>query len=209
MISIRPHTHSSEHEADHTARTAATPTHTATLAHPDTTTYHYPVRWGAPHAATTNATRSLAERLFPDVERRPPRHAGLRIGLLLATVTWCWIAAIDVILGEPLRTASVLGGIATFTVVHLVLCLAFGAALTELMDGAMEDPGLVLSVVFGSLLLGVAFAMLTILVSMTSLGTTAWLRIFIGNLIGTAVALATLSRWYPVRHLLASALHDG
>ena len=143
-----------------------------------------------------------------DVERHPPRHAGLLLGLLIAAVTWSWVAVADAILGEPLRTASVLGGIAAFTAVHLVLCLAFGTALTAIMDGAMRAPALVLLLVFGTLLLQVAFAMLTSLVSMTSLGTTAWLTIFVGSIIGTAVALAMLSRWYPARRLLARAQDD-
>jgi len=139
---------------------------------------------------------------------RPMRHAGLRLGLIVAVATWCWVAAVDALLGEPLRTASVLGGVVTFTTVHLVLCLAFGSALAGLMDGAMEEPGLVLSIVFGTLLLEVAFALLTIFVSMTSLGATAWPRIFVGSIVGSMVALAMLARWYPVRQLLDRALHD-
>lgn len=149
-----------------------------------------------------------AARLGVPVAAAPTRHAGLRIGLLVAAATWCWVAAVDLFLGEPLRTASVLGGIVTFTTVHLVLCLAFGSALTGLMNGAMDEPGLVLSVVFGTLLLEVAFALLTIFVSMTSLGATAWPRIFVGSIVGSLVALATLARWYPVRQLLERALHD-
>ncbi|HTD69912.1 MAG TPA: hypothetical protein VK647_05625, partial [Gemmatimonadales bacterium] len=60
----------------------------------------------------------------------PRSHSSLRegviLGLVVATGIWVWIALVDVIVGEPLRTFAVLGGVARFTTLHYVFCLVYG-----------------------------------------------------------------------------------
>lgn len=151
------------------------------------------------------STRALPPRRGARAARVAPRRAGVRLGLTIAAVTWAWVAIVDALLGAPFHTATVLGGVLAFTVAHVLLCLALGAALVALMEAAREEPGLVFAVVFGMLLLEVAFAMLTVLISTTALGGGAWLRIFVGSLAGSLVAFALLARWYPLGALVHHA----
>ena len=43
---------------------------------------------------------------------------GTRLGLVVATTIWVWLAGIDAVVGQPFRTFAVLGGIAQFTALH-------------------------------------------------------------------------------------------
>jgi hypothetical protein len=137
------------------------------------------------------------------------RRVGVTLGLLVAVTTWVWVALVDVAVGEPFRTFSVLGGLPAFTTAHVTLCLVYGIALASIAHAATREPGLILAAVFGSLLLEVAFAMLTVMLSVSSLGSLAWLGIFVGSLLGSAVAFGLLARWYPVADLLHRAQEDG
>lgn len=49
------------------------------------------------------------------------RRDGLRLGLIVGTATWLWVALIDVGASRPLHGFTALGGIVAFTAVHYLL----------------------------------------------------------------------------------------
>lgn len=133
---------------------------------------------------------------------------GIALGLVVATSTWAWIAAVDGLAGEPFRTFTLLGGIALFTVLHYLLNAIYGLVIVSGMRGAAREPGVVMAVVFGLLMLEFAFALVTILLSNVGLGALAWVRIFAASVIGTIVAVAVLSRTHPLAARLRQANDD-
>ena len=139
----------------------------------------------------------------------PDRHdtvrEGLRLGAVLATGLWIWIAAVDVMAGEPFRTFTVLGGMPSFTVMLYALNLAYGTAIVACIHGVVREPSLIGGVALGFLILEFAFALVTIVFTHTDLGALAWLRIFGGSVIAAAVALVILTR----RHPLVAALRQA
>ena len=132
---------------------------------------------------------------------RTPRE-GVRLGILTATAVWVWIAIVDVAAGDPFRTFQLLGGVALFTVLLYLANLAFGVIMISAIHGAEREPSLVIAVAYGVLLVEFALAMVTIVLSQTGLGALAWLRVFIGSLIGALVAWLVLRR----RHGLLEAV---
>ena len=56
---------------------------------------------------------------------------GTRLGLVVATTIWLWLAGIDAVVGQPFRTFAVLGGIAQFTLLHYGLNVAYGIAIVR------------------------------------------------------------------------------
>ena len=130
---------------------------------------------------------------------------GTRLGLVVATTIWVWLAAVDAIVGQPFRTFTVLGGIAQFTLLHYLLNVAYGVAIVWALHRAAREPSLVLGVAFGFFILEFGFAMLTILLSHLGLGELAWVRILGGNLIGAALAAVLLFRTHPVVRELREA----
>lgn len=129
---------------------------------------------------------------------------GTTLGFVVATTTWVWLALVDAIAGEPFRTFAVLGGIASFTVIHYLLNLAYGLAIVSLIHGAVRQPSLLFAVGFGFLMMEFAFAMVTVMLSHL-LGELAWVRIFGGSLIGAAIAIIILSRRHPLAAQLRRA----
>jgi hypothetical protein len=150
----------------------------------------------APSSATAHAVRTA--RASSSVARE-----GTVLGLVVAAVTWMWLLLVDAAVGDPMRTFSVLGGTPAFTVTHLALCLAYGYVLVFAVHSAAREPSAVFALVFGSLLLEVGFAMLAVILSNLGLGALAWLRIFVGSLVGLGCAIAFLSR----RHRLVDLYH--
>src|SRR5256884_9465394 len=73
---------------------------------------------------------------------RHPRREGVLLGLVVATSIWLWLAVVDAIAGQPFRTFIVLGGIASFTLLHYALCLAYGLAAVAVVHGAQREPSL-------------------------------------------------------------------
>jgi hypothetical protein len=136
------------------------------------------------------------------------RHNSLRegatLGLVVATTTWVWLALVDAIAGEPFRTFAVLGGIAFFTVIHYLLNLAYALAIVSLIHGSVRQPSLFFAVGFGFVMIEFAFAMATVMLSHV-LGDLAWVRIFLGSLIGAVVAIIMLSRRHPLAAQLRQA----
>lgn len=130
---------------------------------------------------------------------------GTVLGAVVATSIWAWLAVVDAVAGQPFHTFTVLGGITAFTTVHYVLNIAYGVAVVSAIHGAAREPSLALAVVFGLVVLEIAFAMLTVLLSHLGLGQLAWVGIFGGSLIGTVIALFVVSR----RHPLAARVRDA
>src|SRR2546430_17145693 len=130
---------------------------------------------------------------------------GVRLGLVVATTIWIWLAAIDAIVGQPFHTFSVLGGIAQFTLLHYLLNLTYGIAIVWALHRAAREPSLVMGVAFGFFMLEFGFAMLTILLSHLGLGRLAWVRILGGHLVGAAGAAALQFRTHPLAHELRPA----
>lgn len=146
--------------------------------------------------ATMNMSPSLP---LPHARVHETVPEGIRLGLIVGTATWLWVAAMDaMVTGRPLHTFAALGGVLVVTVMHYLLNIAYAVALLSAVHGAERTPSLIIGALFGTLLFEVAFAMLTIILAQFALGSTAWLTIFGGSLIGTAVAVAFLARAHPL-----------
>ena len=123
---------------------------------------------------------------------------GATLGVIVATSTWIWVAAVDAVVGDPFRTFTVLGGIAAFTAVHYLLNVVYGIAIVAGIHGTRREPTLMMALVFGFLMVEFGFAFLTAVFSTLGLGALAWVRLFGGSVIGALVAVAFLSRGYPL-----------
>lgn len=145
-----------------------------------------------------------ADRPLPPVEESALRE-GAWLGVLVASCIWIWIALIDVLVGHPFQTFELLGGVALGTLAHYALNILYGIVLVSAARGSERAPSLIIALVFGLVMMEVAFAMLTIMLGQAGLGSLAWIRIFGGSLLGLAIALALLSRRYP----LATRLHEA
>ena len=130
---------------------------------------------------------------------------GVRLGLIVATTIWIWLAAVDAIVGEPFRTFTVLGGVGLFTVLHYVFNVVYAVVIVWAIHGAAREPSLVVAVAFGFFVVEFGFAMLTVLLSHLGLGELAWVRILGGNLIGAAVAFVLLFRTHSLTRELKAA----
>ena len=162
-----------------------------------------------------NAASDLT-RVARDAETKPlakvsraHQHDSLRegavLGLVVATVIWLWLVAVDAIVGEPFLTFSILGGIAGFTVMHYLLNLAYGVSIMSIVHAAGRQPSAIYALGFGFLMLELAFALVTAAFSSGRLGELAWIRLFGGNVIGSVIALAIVMR----RHPLVALLHQA
>ena len=180
MMSI--YSHAPEHRA---APPSTTPSDAARQARDDASAV-------VPIAASARASSAARDGVFRE---------GTMLGLIVAGVTWLWLLVVDAAVGDPLRTFSVLGGAPAFTVTHVGLCLLYGYVLVFAVESARKEPSAILALVFGILLLQVAFAMLSVMLSNLGLGSLAWLRIFAGSLIGLGCALAFLWRRHPLLDL--------
>jgi hypothetical protein len=130
---------------------------------------------------------------------------GTRLGLIVATGIWIWLAAVDVIVSQPFHTFNVLGGITWFTAFHYALNVAYGIAVMAAFHGSEREPGLMMAVTFGVVIVQTAVAMTTVLLAHLGLGDLAWVRIFGGSLIGATIAIIVLARRHPPAVVLRRA----
>jgi hypothetical protein len=121
---------------------------------------------------------------------------GVTLGLSVATATWLWVAMVDLVAGRPGFMFDLFGGVVLFTAVHYLLNTLYGVVLVAALRATRREPTVFIAVVFGLVMMQVAFAMLTAILSV-ALGQLAWLLIFGGSLIGLAIAVALLNRRYP------------
>jgi hypothetical protein len=149
-------------------------------------------------AVTSTATLPLGEGIMGSVPlgqslatcSHHTRAEGVRLGLIMATVTWLWVFGVDLVGGEPLRTFTLLGGVFVFTVAHVLLNILYGIALVSVVHGAEREPSLV---------------MLTGLLAEASLGRSAWLALFGGNVLATITAALVIFREHPLGAYLRRA----
>lgn len=138
-----------------------------------------------------------------------PKHdslrEGARLGLVVATSIWLWIAVVDIVVGQPWHTFTVLGGVVGFTIAHYLLNLVYGVVIVSAIHGAQREPSLLIGVAFGFLIVEFAVAMVTVLLSNAGLGELAWVRILGGSLIGALAAFLILRRTHPLAHELREA----
>jgi len=127
----------------------------------------------------------------------------------MATATWLWLLLVDAMLGRPLHTFDALGGVAVFTASHYLLNIVYGIALLSVVHGAERAPSLMLAVVFGTLLFEVAMAMLTVVLANLGLGSAAWVGVFGGSLLATALAGLLLARSHPLVEYLHRAEEES
>ena len=129
---------------------------------------------------------------------------GTRLGLIVATVTWLWLALIDAVSGAPFHTTAALGGVVAFTVVHYALNVVYALSLVSLIHGATRQPTLILVALIGFAMVEIGFIMLTAALSYF-LGGIAWVSIVGGSVLGAATAFYLLAREHPLRALLRRA----
>jgi hypothetical protein len=130
---------------------------------------------------------------------------GARLGLLVASSIWIWLALVDALVGQPFHTFAVLGGVVTFTTLHFALNVAYGIAIVAVIHAGAREPRYLIAVWLGFFVIEFAFVMLTMLLSHAGLGELAWVRILGGNLVGATVGWSILLRTHPVRALLRDA----
>ena len=130
---------------------------------------------------------------------------GARLGLLVATSIWIWLAILDALVGQPFRTFTVLGGVVTFTTLHYLLNVAYGVALVSIIHASAREPQLLIGALVVFFAIEFELVLLTVLLSHVGLGELAWVRILGGNLIGVAVAWSILLRSHPLRKELREA----
>ena len=133
---------------------------------------------------------------------------GTTLGIMVATSISVWLVVVDAVAGQPFQTFAALGGITVFTVVHYLLNIVYGVVIVSAVHGAAREPSLALALVFGLVMLEIAIAMLTVLLSELGLGDLAWLRILGGSLVGMTIALIVLSRRHPLAAQLRHADRD-
>lgn len=142
---------------------------------------------------------------WPRTVPHDTRREGIRLGFLIATTTWLWVALIDAIAGRPLHTFGVFGGVLIFTAMHYLLNVTYGIVLLSAVHGAERTPSLIIAVLFGLVTLEGAFAMFTNILVESSLGDSAWIGLFGGSLIATTLTMLLLSRTHPLAAQLRRA----
>jgi hypothetical protein len=122
---------------------------------------------------------------------------GTSLGLIVATAIWVWLAAVDAVTGRPFHTFNVLGGVVVFTTMHFLLNVVYGVIIVSGVRAAKSAPSVFIAVIFGLVMMQIAFAMLTAILSNVGIGPLAWILILGGSLIGTGIAVLVLNRRYP------------
>ena len=135
------------------------------------------------------------------------RHEGISLGLTLATVTWLWVAVVDALAGRPFHTFEALGGVMAFTILHYALNVMLGMVLVSVVHGAERAPSLILGLLFCGIIFQVAMAMVTNLLTQ-AVGNVAWIGLFGGSLLSTALAIALLSRGHPLMEYVHRAENE-
>src|SRR5690349_8787521 len=88
-----------------------------------------------------------------------PPHAhsslreGVRLGVIMASASWLWVALVDVMSGRSYHTFAALGGVVAFTVMHFLLNIAYGVTILSAIHGAERAPSLIIAAIFGVLTL--------------------------------------------------------
>ncbi len=134
---------------------------------------------------------------------------GIQLGVTIAAVTWLWMVVVDMVAGQPFHMFNALGGVVTYSIVHLLLHVVFGIAVVYAVHGAMHEQSIAVALVFGAIMMVIGFAFVTTLLSNLVLGNLAWFELFVGGVIGTALAIVLLGRRHPLLAQLRRAEDEG
>lgn len=134
---------------------------------------------------------------------------GIQLGLTIAAVTWIWMVVVDMVAGQPFHIFNALGGVTTFTIFHLLLNVVLGIALVYAVHGAVTENSIAVALVFGAIMIEIAFAFATTLLSNLVLGNLAWFELFLGSVIGTSLTIVLLARRHPLLDQLMRAEVEG
>lgn len=130
---------------------------------------------------------------------------GVSLGLIVGVATWLWVAAFDVLTGHPFQTPEFLGGIVRFTLIHFVLCVAYGLTIIGAVHASMKEPTVMFAIIFCTILFQAAFVMLTALLANIGIGQLAWGKFLLGNLMAAALTYILITRRHSMRDLYHSA----
>jgi hypothetical protein len=130
---------------------------------------------------------------------------GLRLGLIVGIATWLWLAAFDAVSGEPFQTIQFFGGAVRFTLVHFVLCIAYGLTIMAAIHASMKEPTVMFAVIFCTILFQAAFVMLTAVLANVGVGEVAWGKFFAGNLMAAVLTYLLLNRNHSIARLYQAA----
>ena len=129
---------------------------------------------------------------------------GITLGIIVATVTWLWLALVDAVSGAAFHTTTMLGGVLAFSAVHYALNIGYALLLVSLIHGAVRHASLILVALIGFAMVEIGFIMVTAALSYF-LGGIAWVSIFGGSVIGAAIAFQLLALKHPLGALLQKA----
>jgi hypothetical protein len=130
---------------------------------------------------------------------------GIRLGLIVGVATWLWVAAFDFAAGEPFRTFELLMGTVSFTLIHFVLCIAYGVTIMGFVHASMEEPTVMFAVIFCTILFQGAFVMLTALLSNVGAGDLVWGKFLAGNVMAAILTYVLVNRRHPLVEMFHTA----
>jgi hypothetical protein len=130
---------------------------------------------------------------------------GTKLGLIMGTTIWVWLAIVDATFGRPFHSFDVLGGVVVFTIAHYTLNIIYGIVIMSAIHGARRVPSLIVALIFGFVMIEIWFTMLAVMLGQLALGGLAWLLILGGSVVGLGVGLGVVSRRYDLAAMLHAA----
>jgi hypothetical protein len=130
---------------------------------------------------------------------------GAKLGLIMGTTIWVWLAIVDAAFGRPFHSFEVLGGVVIFTIAHYTLNIIYGMVIMSAIHGARRAPSLIVALLFGFVMIEIWFSMLAVMLGQSGIGSLAWVLILGGSLVGLGVGLVVLSRRYDLAAMLHTA----
>ena len=103
--------------------------------------------------------------------------------------------------GEPFQTFHFLGGLATFTLIHFVLCIAYGFTIISAVHASMTEPTVMFAIIFCAILFQAAVVMATAMLANIGIGELAWGKFFAGNVIAAGLTMVLITRNHSLRDL--------
>jgi hypothetical protein len=174
--------------------------------------------------------------LLSGIDERAQAHAvgdsvvreGMVAGLLGALAVALWFLVIDVVAGEPLRTAATLGAFvsgagdldaaahgpqrlafaALYTPIHLLAFALLGIVAAGLVRQVERMPSLAALLLMLFVAFEVAFTGIVALLEQEGLGALAWTQVAAGNLVAATVMGAYLLRRHRLGDAWAHRLDD-
>ena len=130
---------------------------------------------------------------------------GIGLGLIVGAATWLWLAGFDFVRGEPFETFHFLGGVATFTLIHFALCIAYGFTIISAIHASMKEPTVMFAIIFCAILFQAAVVIVTAMLANIGIGQLAWGKFFAGNAIAAGLTTVLISRHHSLGELFHAA----